>query len=52
MVLIEDALAFAVVGVLGMANATMAQDTPWHYDFEDMPSVRADASSQISLRIR
>ncbi len=45
-------LTIVVVGVLGMVNATMAQDTPWHYDFEDMLSAQADAGNQISLSTR
>ena len=45
-------LTLVMVGVLGMVHATMAQDTPWHYDFEDMPSVQADAGSQLSLSTR
>ena len=40
-------------GVIGMVNAAMAQNTPWHYDFEALSGAyRADAGSQVSLSTR
>ena len=37
----------------GMASATMAQDMPWRYDFEERSgSYRADAGSEVSLSAR
>ena len=37
-------------GVLGIFNMAMAQDTPWHYNFEEMSSgFRADSRSQLSV---
>ena len=40
-------------GVIGMANAAMAQDIPWCYDFEDMSETyRADTGSEVSLSTR
>ena len=46
-------LAIVAGGVLGIVNTTMAQDTPWHYDFEDgSPVYHADAGSELSLSTR
>ncbi len=43
-------LTLVVGGVLGIARIAMAQDTPWHYDFEELsPAYQADANSQLSL---
>ena len=40
-------------GVLGMANAAMAQNTPWRYDFEALSGAyRAEEGSQVSLSTR
>ena len=42
-------------GVIGMVNAAMAQNTPWHYSFEETTlsaAYRADAGSQVSLSTR
>ena len=40
---------------LALAHSAMAQDTPWHYDFEEAslsPGYRADAGSQLSVSSR
>ena len=40
-------------GVIGMVNAAMAQDIPWHYNFEDMSETyQTDAGSEVSLSTR
>ena len=42
-------------GVIGMVNAAMAQNTPWHYSFEETAlsaAYRADAGSEVSLSTR
>ncbi|MCY3870848.1 MAG: chondroitinase family protein, partial [Gemmatimonadetes bacterium] len=42
-------------GVIGMVNAAMAQNTPWHYSFEETTlsaAYRADAGSEVSLSTR
>ena len=37
-------------GVLGIVNIAMAQDTPWCYNFEEMPpAYQTDTGSEISL---
>ena len=41
------------VGMLSIANMAMAQDTPWHYDFEDRSEIyQAGAGSEVSLSTR
>ena len=40
-------------GVIGLVNAAMAQDIPWHYNFEDMSETyQTDAGSEVSLSTR
>ncbi|MXZ08835.1 MAG: hypothetical protein F4Y79_05255 [Gemmatimonadetes bacterium] len=42
-------------GVIGMVNAAMAQNTPWHYSFEETTlsaAYRADAGSEVLLSTR
>ena len=41
------------VGMLSIANMALAQDIPWHYDFEDKSETyQADAGSEVSLSTR
>ena len=41
------------VGMFGITNMALAQDTPWRYDFEDgSETYRADAGSEVSLSAR
>ncbi len=52
---LQRCLALVVGSVLGLTNTTMAQDAPWHYNFEEVSvssSYRADSSSHLSLSTR
>ena len=41
------------VGMFGITNMALAQDIPWHYDFEDKSETyQADAGSEVSLSTR
>ena len=46
-------MKWIVILALSLASAAMAQDMPWHYDFEDRSETyRADAGSEVSLSTR
>ncbi len=53
---LQRCLVLVVGIVFGLVNATMAQDTPWHFNFEEVnlsSAYRAaDAGSQLSLSTR